>query len=178
MATPTAQRIGLFSIHPGYAQAILDGTKRVEFRKVAPAADIKIALIYATSPVQKVVGYFEISEVVRASPKALWGQFSSVGGIGKVDYDNYYGDADQACGVAVARAQTLLHPVPLSWLRHDLRPPQSFQYLNGDDATAACRLILAHEPCALAAETSPLSLLAVPVSRVIHALVRRVAGLA
>jgi predicted transcriptional regulator len=144
MATPTAQRIGLFSIHPGYAQAILDGTKQVEFRKTAPAPDIKIALIYATAPVMKVVGYFEISEVVRATPRALWGRFGAVGGIGKADYDTYYGDAAQACGLAVARAQALTEPVPLSALRPDLRAPQSFQYLDGDSAAAATRLIALH----------------------------------
>jgi predicted transcriptional regulator len=153
MATPTAERIGLFSIHPGYAQAILDGTKQVEFRKTAPAPDIKIALIYATAPVMKVVGYFEISEVVRATPQALWGRFGAVAGIGKADYDTYYGDAAQACGVAVARAQALAEPVALSSLRPDLRAPQSFQYLDGDSASAATRLIGLHPATSAVAET-------------------------
>jgi predicted transcriptional regulator len=154
MATPTAQRIGLFSIHPGYAQAILDGTKQVEFRKTAPAPDIKIALIYATAPVMKVVGYFEISEVVRATPRALWGRFGAVGGIGKDDYDTYYGEATQACGVGVARAHALPEPVPLSSLRPDLRAPQSFQYLDGDSAEAATRLIGLHAATSVVAESN------------------------
>ena len=38
------------SIHPVYANAILTGDKKVEFRKRRLAADVTHVLVYATAP--------------------------------------------------------------------------------------------------------------------------------
>lgn len=48
----------LFSIRPHFATAILDGSKTVELRTVAPRKTIERIWIYATAPVQQIVGYF------------------------------------------------------------------------------------------------------------------------
>ena len=46
------------SIHPQYADAIVAGRKRAEFRKRPLAADIDVVLIYATAPVRAIIGWF------------------------------------------------------------------------------------------------------------------------
>jgi predicted transcriptional regulator len=46
----------LLSIKPEYAEAILEGTKILEFRRRLPASPIKKIIIYSTKPVGKVVG--------------------------------------------------------------------------------------------------------------------------
>jgi hypothetical protein len=48
----------LFSIRPHFATAILDGSKTIELRTVAPRKPIERIWIYSTSPVQRIVGYF------------------------------------------------------------------------------------------------------------------------
>ena len=67
-------RAALMSIHPRYADAILDGTKVVEFRKRALAGDISTVLVYATAPVRRLVGTFQLSATLTASPRDLWQQ--------------------------------------------------------------------------------------------------------
>ena len=50
----------LLSIKPEYAEKILKGEKLVEFRIVAFAQEVSKIFIYATSPVCRIVGEFEV----------------------------------------------------------------------------------------------------------------------
>ncbi len=63
----------LLSIKPKFAEAIIDGRKRYEFRKIKFAnKDINRVYIYATSPVKKIIGVFKLSSIIEDSPHALW----------------------------------------------------------------------------------------------------------
>jgi hypothetical protein len=65
-----AQKIdAIFSLKPHFASAILDGTKSVELRTVAPKKPIERCWIYATAPVQQIVGYFRPGEIRDATPE-------------------------------------------------------------------------------------------------------------
>lgn len=119
------------SIHPEYADAILRGTKRVEFRKRPLAADVTTVVIYATAPLRRVVGTFDIERSVIATPATLWRRFSSVGGIAKAEFFAYYHDTDHAVGLVIRRTTRLKEGVTLADLRPGLPPPQSFLYLPG-----------------------------------------------
>ena len=67
------------AIHQRYADAIMDGEKRVEFRKRRLADDIEVVWVYATAPISKVVGHFSIDEVVQGTPQDIWDRFGAVG---------------------------------------------------------------------------------------------------
>ena len=73
--------VALLSIHPQYAEAILNGEKKVEFRKAGFSKDVTHVVIYATKPIGAVVGVFETDGSVVQSPRELWQTFSAVGGI-------------------------------------------------------------------------------------------------
>ncbi len=60
MASAAIGRVALFSIHPQYAEAILAGTKSVEFRRTPLADDVTHVVVYATAPTKMVVGIFEV----------------------------------------------------------------------------------------------------------------------
>lgn len=139
-------RVALFSIHPHYASAILDGSKQVEFRRQGLPVDVTHVVIYATSPVQQVVGMFEVAGVDKMSPSQAWKQYGRVGGIAKSAFERYYVNADHAFAIRVRNAQTFATPFLLADLDQNLRPPQSFMYLR-DDVLDRAR--------ALAAETGP-----------------------
>ena len=63
----------LLSIKPEYAEKILNGEKKYEFRKVLPKnKSITKVIIYATMPIGKVIGEFEIAELISDSPSRLW----------------------------------------------------------------------------------------------------------
>lgn len=132
MDPATAGRVALMAIRPRYSAAILDGTKLVEFRKRALAADINRVLIYETAPTQRVVGTFAIGRTVSTSPSDLWEQFSDVGQINSADYCRYFDGSAKAVGLTVQTYRRFAEPVAL----HELDPapsiPQSFIYVAGD----------------------------------------------
>lgn len=118
------------SIHPEYAERLLDGSKRVEFRKRPLAADVTTVLIYATMPVGQLVGAFEIDGYDISSPSAVWERHKSHAGISRSNFRRYFSGRRRAVGILVRDARRLDRPLPLSELDDTLRPPQSFRYLE------------------------------------------------
>jgi predicted transcriptional regulator len=57
----------------------MEGTKQVEFRKRAFGRQVSYVVVYSSSPVKQVVGFFEISGIDEASPGQLWRRYSQVG---------------------------------------------------------------------------------------------------
>lgn len=65
----------LLAIKEEFASKIFEGTKRYEFRKsIFKKPGVTSVVMYVTAPVGKVVGEFEIGEVLSDRPDALWGQ--------------------------------------------------------------------------------------------------------
>lgn len=130
MGAGPAQRVALMAIQPPFAQAILAGTKRVEFRKRGLAPDIRTVLIYETAPTQMVVGQFTVGTCVTAQPEELWARFRRVGGITAEDFAAYYGDSATGVGLTVSTAARFPRPVGLSEFVPVPAVPQSFAYLD------------------------------------------------
>jgi predicted transcriptional regulator len=129
MVGTSAGRVALFSIHPRYAMAILDGSKQVEFRRQGLPEDVTHVVIYATSPVQQIVGMFEVAGISKVSPCKAWKQYNRVGGIEKTAFERYYTSAGLAFVIGVRNPQTFHTPFSLADLDEKLRPPQSYMYL-------------------------------------------------
>lgn len=117
------------SIRPQYAAAILDGSKLVEFRKRRLAPDVTTVLIYATMPVGRVTGAFEVAGYDVDSPTALWERHKQHAGISRAGYRDYFRGAETAVGILVKDARRLAQPVLLTDLDQRLTAPQSFIYL-------------------------------------------------
>lgn len=129
MGARPAGRVALMAIQPEYAHAILDGSKKVEFRKRRLAADIDTVLIYESAPTQRIVGHFTIERTELTTPRALWRLFGSVGSIAQADYLNYYGTSERAVGLVISEVERYKHPVALADLSARPAVPQSFCYL-------------------------------------------------
>lgn len=134
MAATATRRVALLSIKPAYAQAILDGRKHVEFRRTPLSSDVAHVVVYSTSPVQRVIGTFEVDGVDNEPPDVLWDRYSHVGGIDRDAYDRYFSGCTSAYAIKVRRPVTLPAPVLLAEVRQGLRAPQSFQYLDDEAA--------------------------------------------
>lgn len=139
MANGSLGAIALISIHPRFANAILDGTKRVEFRKVSFKRAITHILLYATAPIQRVVGYVEVSAIDERSPTALWRRYRRVAGIERHAFFAYYEGKTTGVALKIRRPQRLVRPLCLDDLHHGAVPPQSFAYSTRD----ALRLVQA-----------------------------------
>ena len=151
------------AIQPVFSQAILDGSKQVEFRKRRLAADIDTVLIYESAPTKRIVGHFTIARTELATPRRLWKTLGSVGSIAQADYLDYYGDGERAVGLVIDRVERYKHPVALADLSLHPAVPQSFTYLPVS-ALAEVRSLQAVDPVwidrILAAATAPLRQLA------------------
>jgi len=124
--------VALISIHPRFANAILDGTKQVEFRKVGFKRSITHVLLYATAPICHVIGFVEVSEIDERSPAALWRRYREVAGIERREFFEYYEGKSTGFALKIRRPQRLARPFTLAELHRGATPPQSFLYSTAE----------------------------------------------
>jgi predicted transcriptional regulator len=129
VASKSSRAVALMAIHPKYVQKILTGDKRVEFRKTRFASTISHVVIYATNPIQRVVGFFKVRGIEQATPAELWRRHRHHGGIAQDSFLAYYGKRETGVAIKVGEVFGLRQPRPLSDLGNDVVPPQSFRYL-------------------------------------------------
>lgn len=118
----------VLSIKPEFANKIFDGTKKFEFRKaIFKNEKIKTVIVYASSPVQKVIGEFEIEKIINDDIDTLWGKTQRYSGISEDYFYQYF--AEKEIGYAIKIKRTKKYKAP-KCLRADfnLLPPQSFAY--------------------------------------------------
>ena len=130
MAPGSARRAALMAIRPSYAQAILDGRKRVEFRKRPLSQDIETVLIYETAPTQRIVGSFRVGRTAVMDPAAAWALYNRRGCITKKDFEDYYLNSKRAVALEVVAPTRFIVPLLLSALRPRPAIPQSFLYVD------------------------------------------------
>lgn len=130
MAVPTDGGVALLPIKPQFAGAILAGTKRVEFRKAHFRREVTHVVIYASTPVQRVVGWFRVDVVDAGTPSELWLRHKQHAGITPDAYRAYYGDRTSAVAIGVAEVTVLREPILLATL--GVSAPQSYCYLTSE----------------------------------------------
>lgn len=125
----------LLSIKPEFAEKILAGEKRYEFRKTTfrDPSLVETVFMYASSPVKRVVGIFSISHVVEDSPTVLWDRFGDVSGVSSRDrFLQYFSGAETGYAIKVEAPTRFETPVNPRNHIEDFRPPVSFYYVNGE----------------------------------------------
>lgn len=121
----------LLSIKPEYAEKIFNGEKRFEFRKsLFGNVGVTAVVIYVTKPVGKVVGEFEITEVLRDKPSKVWALTKRFAGIDKVFFDSYFEGRDVAVAIGVGAVRKYKKPLELTHFGDSVTAPQSFRYLD------------------------------------------------
>ena len=118
----------VLSIKPEFANKIFDGTKKFEFRKAIFKNDkIKTVIVYSSSPVQQVIGEFEIEQIINHDIDTLWGLTQEESGITEEYFYKYFADRLQGFAIKIKKVKKYKTP---KCLRTDfnLFPPQSFAY--------------------------------------------------
>ena len=119
----------LLSIKPEFAKLIFDGTKKFEFRKtIFKNKDIKTVVVYASSPLQKVIGEFEIEDIINDNLDLLWEKTKEHAGIDRAYFDQYFAAKNEGYAIKI---KTVTKYEKYQSLKDDynLTPPQSFLYL-------------------------------------------------
>jgi len=119
----------LLSIKPEFAFKIFDGSKKYEFRKIIfKRNDVKKVVVYASSPVQQIIGEFEISEIISDTVESVWEKTSKYSGITKTVYESYFNNKSIAYAIKVGSIKKYTAPKFL-WDYNINFAPQSFVYL-------------------------------------------------
>ncbi|MCZ8169437.1 MAG: hypothetical protein ACK5RV_07180 [Flavobacterium sp.] len=120
----------ILSIKPIYSQAIIGGTKKVEFRKKKFKRNVDKVFIYSSSPEKVIIGYFTIKEIVEDSPRNLWETFHNVGGISEIDFFEYYKGIDIAYSIVIDKVFKFEYGIdPIDFL-DKFCAPQSYRYVE------------------------------------------------
>lgn len=119
----------LLSIKPQYAEKILSGEKLYEFRRaIFKSPDVTKVVIYASSPISKVIGEFEIDEILSMDVQELWNQTMNYSGIDKGFYDSYFDGKEIGHAIKVKKAKRYSKQKDLLDF-NILYAPQSFAYI-------------------------------------------------
>ena len=119
----------LLSIKPEFADKIFDGTKLFEFRRsIFKNEEVKKVIVYASSPVQKVIGEFEIDFILKSQLNELWDQTKDFSGITEEYFFEYFSNKEEGFAIKIKNQRKYKHPKCLK-KDYNLLPPQSFLYL-------------------------------------------------
>lgn len=119
----------LLSIKPQFAEKIFSGEKKFEFRRaIFRDPSVKTVLVYASAPVQKVIGEFEIEEIVCQDIDKLWETTQFHAGISYEYFATYFEGKKQGFAIKIKNGKKFKHA---QCIRRDyhLVPPQSFVYV-------------------------------------------------
>jgi len=120
----------LLSIKPQFADKIFSGEKKFEFRRtIFKNKDIKKILVYASAPVQKVIGEFEIDEIVCQDIQTLWSMTGEHAGISEEYFNAYFTGKEQGFAIKIKNLRKFK---TAQCIRKDYNafPPQSFIYIT------------------------------------------------
>ena len=125
----------IMSVRPEHAERILAGRKTVEIRRMFSTARVPATcVLYASSPVQEIVGQVDVVRATKLNPSDAWIRF------GDRIQCSWNELAEYASGTDEVRALELANPVPYtntvalsairSWLADPIRPPQSYTFIS------------------------------------------------
>lgn len=124
----------LLSIKPEFAERIFQGIKIYEFRKALfKNRDVRKVVVYASAPVSKVIGEFEIEDILEFEKEYLWELTKDYSGIPKDYFDRYFCGREIGYAIKIRNPRLYKKTLDLKETYSVSYPPQSFMYLTGGD---------------------------------------------
>jgi predicted transcriptional regulator len=119
----------LLSIKPEFALKIFDGSKGYEFRRnIFRKRGINTVIVYATRPLGKVVGEFEIEDILHEELTTLWDKTKSRAGTSEEKFRKYFSDKYKGYAIQIKSVKRYDKPKTLDSFMV-ASPPQSFMYI-------------------------------------------------
>jgi len=122
--------IALFSIKPEFAEKIITGSKKYEYRVGPIDREITHILIYATRPVGKIIGIGIVKNILKKSPLKIWELTKNAAGISRAGFRKYFEGKRVAYAIEIKKAIPLKENIQLSELGPNIKSPQSFSYVE------------------------------------------------
>lgn len=119
----------LLAIKPEFADKIFSGVKKYEYRKVIFTKKVNKVIVYASSPVSKVVGEFTIASIIKGKPDKVWQETKNDAGITASYFQEYFKGKDIAYAIKIKDCCKYNKPLSLKEIGVQYAP-QSFVYLR------------------------------------------------
>lgn len=121
----------LLSIKPKYAESIISGNKRYEFRKIVFKRNyIENVYIYCTSPVKRIIGSFKVGDIIEDRPIKLWEKLNKFSGLEEKEFFDYFKNIERGFAIEIKSIEKFEDPVDPVKLIPSFVPPQSFYYVR------------------------------------------------
>lgn len=96
----------ILSIKPEFANKIFEGDKKFEFRRsIFKNKNVSKVIVYASSPISKVIGEFEIGEILFKDLNTLWKETREYSGITEDYFYDYFVGKENGFALQVRRAK-------------------------------------------------------------------------
>lgn len=119
----------ILSIKPQFAEKIFDGTKKFEFRRTLfKNKTVTKIVVYASSPISKIIGEFEIEEILHADLDFLWKSTEEYAGISKQYYFDYFQGKKIGYAIKIKEAKKYKDSYSIEE-KYGIKAPQSFAYI-------------------------------------------------
>ena len=120
----------LLSIKPEFAEKIFNGTKKYEFRRnIFKDKKVKKVVVYASSPIQSVIGEFDIESILNDDLDKIWERTRDSSGISEDFYRKYFANRSVAYAIKIGRVKKYRKKRKSSYY-NVAYAPQSFIYLD------------------------------------------------
>lgn len=126
------QKIALISIKPQFANQILFGVKRFEYRKRPVSDDTTHLLLYMTAPVMRIVGIASIKKVHSGTPSKIWEETRSGAGVVRNFYRTYFKGVKKAYAIELDKVIPFNEWINPKEIDKNFRAPQSFKYIDNE----------------------------------------------
>ena len=121
----------LLSIKPKYVEAIVNGEKRYEFRKmIFRKKKLEAVYIYSTAPVKKIVGSFRVGSIIEDYPERLWNHLKRFSGLSYLEFFRYFEGKERGFAIEIESVEEFENPINPRDFIPNFVPPQSFYYLD------------------------------------------------
>lgn len=121
----------LLSIKPEYAEKIFNGSKKYEYRRVIFKRKVETIIVYASDPIQRVMGEFDVGEIHKKNIERLWEDTGNHSGTTKSLLVDYFKNRIEGYAIEIKKPRKYNSPLLLSDLMISTAP-QSFIYLSND----------------------------------------------
>lgn len=119
----------ILSIKPEFVEKIFEGKKKYEFRRtIFKKFQVNKIVIYASSPISRVVGEFDVSDIYLDDINNLWDRTKDYSGVEKDYFLKYF--SNKKIGFAICIKSFKKYDKPFCISELGKKPPQSFIYLN------------------------------------------------
>ena len=124
--------VAFMSIKPEFANKIISGMKRYEYRKYPINVRTSHVIIYSTSPEKVILGVAEVDGIQTASPTAIWEKTKHSGGITRRLFRDYFKNKKTAHAIKLKNILPFDKKIKPTEIEKNFKVPQSFMYVGRD----------------------------------------------